>query len=359
MKINIAQKSSSDLTRVVSFKDNNMTKPETLPISDVSITEPTSKLEDIKDDKTPTELSPLTSEIVKQEVTPTNSIVTEETPLTAVVVGGETVPNNEQKRKQSLTLTVSDNQNTANGGSTSPSGGAPNEKPIKQKLSVHGLIPNAVRRKSSGNFISDMRKMSIIDSRLAGGIATPGGQPTRSRPSSKMTKYVECWGADKPFANITDSTMAKNIGLASIAMIESNLLPPEQICSDFNCFGPPRELKPVTMWYRNSSRETMYRVQPDTHFRFDLFCASIMFLSIAAIQLINIHNNIPVIGSVGATLIVLILFLYLSHYHLSSSSPHHDEGPGEVISESRAIRLTIFLISTALVATTSVFSVVS
>lgn len=29
-----------------------------------------------------------------------------------------------------------------------------------------------------------------------------------------MTKYVECWGATKPFANITDSKMAKNIGLA-------------------------------------------------------------------------------------------------------------------------------------------------
>lgn len=28
-----------------------------------------------------------------------------------------------------------------------------------------------------------------------------------------MTKYVECWGADKPFANITDSTLAKNIGI--------------------------------------------------------------------------------------------------------------------------------------------------
>lgn len=35
----------------------------------------------------------------------------------------------------------------------------------------------------------------------------------RSRPSSKMTKYVESWGADKPFANIADSTLAKNIGL--------------------------------------------------------------------------------------------------------------------------------------------------
>jgi len=30
---------------------------------------------------------------------------------------------------------------------------------------------------------------------------------------AKMTKYVECWGADKPFANITESTLAKNIGL--------------------------------------------------------------------------------------------------------------------------------------------------
>lgn len=38
--------------------------------------------------------------------------------------------------------------------------------------------------------------------------------PSRNRGSAKMTKYVECWGADKPFSNITDSIMAKNIGLA-------------------------------------------------------------------------------------------------------------------------------------------------
>lgn len=43
------------------------------------------------------------------------------------------------------------------------------------------------------------------------GFATPGGPPTRNRHSSKMTKYVECWGADKPFANIAEATIAKNI----------------------------------------------------------------------------------------------------------------------------------------------------
>ncbi|KAG6439403.1 hypothetical protein O3G_MSEX000742 [Manduca sexta] len=62
-------------------------------------------------------------------------------------------------------------------------------------------------------------------------ITTPG-VPTRSRPSSKMTKYVECWGADKPFANITDSTLAKNIGISSLAMIEQNLLPQRTTCCD-------------------------------------------------------------------------------------------------------------------------------
>ena len=47
---------------------------------------------------------------------------------------------------------------------------------------------------------------------VAGGEAT-AGNISRNRSPSKMTKYVECWGADKPFANITESTLAKNIGL--------------------------------------------------------------------------------------------------------------------------------------------------
>lgn len=43
-----------------------------------------------------------------------------------------------------------------------------------------------------------------------------------------MTKYIECWGADKPFANITESTMAKNIGLA--VSIDSHNIDDHFIC---------------------------------------------------------------------------------------------------------------------------------
>lgn len=111
----------------------------------------------------------------------------------------------------------------------------------RRKLSVTNIMSFGERRRSTSSIFSDMRKMSITNfdnlkspgvgeklshsflslsfpsSDLAQSIflltATPG-VPTRTRPSSKMTKYVECWGADKPFANITDSKMAKNIGLA-------------------------------------------------------------------------------------------------------------------------------------------------
>lgn len=73
-------------------------------------------------------------------------------------------------------------------------------------------------------------------------------------------------------------------------MIESNLLPPERRCSNFNCFGPPTELRPVTMWYRDADIEKMYREQPDPHFRYDLVCAFIMFISLALLQLIVVKG---------------------------------------------------------------------
>uniref|UniRef100_A0ABK8FV61 adenylate cyclase n=1 Tax=Anopheles gambiae TaxID=7165 RepID=A0ABK8FV61_ANOGA len=235
------------------------------------------------------------------------------------------------------------------------------ERVGSRKLSVQGLIAFAERRKSSSSIFGDMRKMSIsnIDCLRSPMVATPGGPLLRTRPSSKMTKYVECWGADKPFANITDSKMAKNIGLASIAMIESNLLPEDGYCGECKCWGPPKELQPVTMWYRNTARETLFRAQPEPTFRFDLICSFILFLTIGLIQIIVFKSNVVVIGSLSATAVALGLFLYLSNYQMSNLSPPGNNGPGQVIAASRGLRLAIFLITTALIASCAIFSVIN
>nr|XP_036216570.1 adenylate cyclase type 2 isoform X1 [Bactrocera oleae] len=228
---------------------------------------------------------------------------------------------------------------------------------IRRKLSVQGLISFADRRRSSGAF-TDGRKLSIHSGES---FRSHSGNFNRNRPSSKMTKYVECWGADKPFANIAESKLVKNIGLASIAMIESNLLPPERKCFNFNLFGPPTELKPFTLWYRNSPREAMYRAQPDTHFRFDLICAFVLYLSIALIQLIAFEKNFALIGSLSASFISLALFLYLSNIQVPevNASTTDRNGPGQVVASSRYIRLAIFIIVNILISATAVFNVIN
>ncbi|XP_065361182.1 adenylate cyclase type 2 isoform X2 [Calliphora vicina] len=230
------------------------------------------------------------------------------------------------------------------------------EAKSRRKLSVQGLMSFADRRRSSGAFME--RKMSIHTNES---FRSHGGHVTRNRPSSKMTKYVECWGADRPFANIAESKLVKNIGLASIAMIESNLLPPERKCLNFNCFGPPTELRPLTMWYRNTPREVMYRARPDTHFRYDLICAFLLFISIALVQLIVMEVNFALLGSLAATFISLGLFLYLSNMHVPDmeSSTADRNGPGQVVASSRYLRLAIFVIANILISACAVFSVIN
>ncbi|XP_064545119.1 adenylate cyclase type 2 isoform X2 [Drosophila montana] len=227
----------------------------------------------------------------------------------------------------------------------------------RRKLSVQGLMSFADRRRSSGAFIEG-RKLSIHSGES---FRSHAGHVTRNRPSSKMTKYVECWGADRPFANIAESKLVKNIGLASIAMIESNLLPPERKCFNFNFLGPPTELKPFTMWYRNTPREAMYREQPDTHFRYDLICAFVLFLSLAVVQLIVIELNLALLGSLLASFISLALFLYLSNMSVPDVHASRTErnGPGQVVASSRFLRMAMFIIVNILISSCAVFSVIN
>ncbi|KAJ0178523.1 hypothetical protein K1T71_006346 [Dendrolimus kikuchii] len=202
------------------------------------------------------------------------------------------------------------------------------------------------------------------------GTATPG-IPTRSRPSSKMTKYVECWGADKPFANITDSTLAKNIGISSLVMIEQNLLPQRNTCCD--CSTNTEGMNRVTLWFKSSSQECQYRDQADSQFKYNVACAALLFILLAFIQLLTVPTGIIVYASFGPTLIMLVVFVYLSWYDgqmlrrglrpLSDVPVLADDlyadnctKPGQVVASNRFIRLTMFLVSVSLIGACAVMN---
>lgn len=71
------------------------------------------------------------------------------------------------------------------------------------------------------------------------------------------------------------------------------------------------------------------------------------------------NRNVVVYGTLGTTLMSLVLFLYLSHLQTSESTQLGRSAPGQIIANSRIIRLAIFLISNTLIAVCAVFSVVS
>lgn len=84
-----------------------------------------------------------------------------------------------------------------------------------------------------------------------------------------------------------------------------------------------------------------------------------LLLKIYSILLIHFNRNFAVYGSLGATLMALGLFLYLSHLQTSESTQLGRSAPGQIIANSRIIRMATFLISNTLIAICAVFSVVS
>ncbi|KAK6632591.1 hypothetical protein RUM43_013359 [Polyplax serrata] len=180
---------------------------------------------------------------------------------------------------------------------------------------------------------------------------------------TKMTKYVECWGADKPFANITEATLAKNIGLTSIAMIESNLLPPGipwwnwKKCLHFEDFNP------VLLCFNKEEHETEYRGLPDTKFKYNMLCAVFLFLCMSTVQLLSTPSNLVLYGSHVFAIITLLTFLLLCW--LQNCRPSSEtETPTEeadcdtsrLISSSRWLRHFVFLTTILLVSTCSIIT---
>ncbi|KAF5299844.1 hypothetical protein FQA39_LY11381 [Lamprigera yunnana] len=213
------------------------------------------------------------------------------------------------------------------------------------------------------------RNNSIVADNGAG-YATPGGPPTRNRHSSKMTKYVECWGADKPFSNIAESTIAKNIEHMSVAMIENDLVSDRFSCMECHKWWNSEDLHPVFLWLKNQKQEDNYRSLPDYEFQYYITCAAFVFLAICVMQFSTIFlpRNVILYGTLGPTMIVLIVFVYLSWLdHCCKENPPTDTPsdelgvcapPRQVIANHSGLRLAIFLITSVVVSASAVISLI-
>ncbi|XP_031784566.1 adenylate cyclase type 2 isoform X2 [Nasonia vitripennis] len=196
----------------------------------------------------------------------------------------------------------------------------------------------------------------------------PGPIPSRSRPSSKMTKYVECWGADKPFANIAEATLAKNIGLTSIAMIESNLLNNNSTCFDVKQWCGRREgMSSLTYWFKDTGQEHQYREQRDEQYPWYVLVSTLLYLIMFFVQTVYMPGNITIYGCFGAGLLCLSMLSAIS-WLASRNGKGRSSNDSHIVSSSsigeervllsRGIRISVYLITAVLAVASSVVSLV-
>nr|XP_012150842.1 PREDICTED: adenylate cyclase type 2 isoform X2 [Megachile rotundata] len=192
----------------------------------------------------------------------------------------------------------------------------------------------------------------------------PASVPSRSRPSSKMTKYVECWGADKPFANIAEATLAKNIGITSVAMIESSLLANDNFgCfTDFKgwCGGGSEGMSSLTYRFNDRNRELRYQEQIDEQYPWYLLASSTIYLMIFAIQIIHLPRSVTVYGCFTAGILCFFacsLASWPSTGNCARARRCRDGGLRRLAS-SRIIGSTVYSITVFLATVSSVVSLI-
>ncbi|XP_015924695.1 adenylate cyclase type 2 [Parasteatoda tepidariorum] len=186
----------------------------------------------------------------------------------------------------------------------------------------------------------------------------------RTRISTKMSKYMECWGADKPFANISETTLAKNIRLTSLALIETNLLPGTD--SGFSCRQCEKreDLNPILLKFYDSNLETSFRNQRDSKFLYSMVCVCAVFLCNAGIQLLVFSLSLPVVGTLTSTLVVLgtlMAVVWIQRNQRRSSNSHHSHSRGSCstdVSSNHVLRVILFLIANTFIFASSFINMV-
>ncbi|CAM1298160.1 ADCY7 (predicted) [Pycnogonum litorale] len=188
---------------------------------------------------------------------------------------------------------------------------------------------------------------------------------SKYRSASKVSKYVECWGADKPFANITESTLAKNIELTSLTMIESNLLP-----DTFRLCGMGRqkeEMNPYGLFFNQWKLESEFWKLNDDNFKHYIVCCTIIFIAMSAIHLLVLPRSLVVICAIISISIVFSLFVMVSWagkckcdqlHESSTTNLDFCQNCSENSMTKPLVKLSMFLLSVAMLCSFAIVSVI-
>ncbi|CAH1779521.1 unnamed protein product [Owenia fusiformis] len=141
----------------------------------------------------------------------------------------------------------------------------------------------------------------------------PRGVGHKVHPNIRKSvlRYLDSWGAAKPFAGLSDQSLAKNIGVTSLSIMEANLKP-------LACSLDPREwfhsedINRFSLMYINSKLNLQYMEQSNPAFKYYIVTAVVIFSSMGITQMLMLPRQlINIIGySIGIGLFSIIMLIH-------------------------------------------------
>ncbi|XP_046557098.1 LOW QUALITY PROTEIN: adenylate cyclase type 2-like [Haliotis rubra] len=141
------------------------------------------------------------------------------------------------------------------------------------------------------------------------------------RASLKVTKYLETWGIDKPFANLQSTSMVSRVlSLTSLALVDTNFIinssgldQSSLLSGDMylqqevkvelgkrleqlgggRCLPNNTDVNRVFLTFKQRQQEYSYMHQADLMFKYQVACCAVIFLCVVIIQAIMLPRDIP------------------------------------------------------------------
>ncbi|XP_014671437.1 PREDICTED: adenylate cyclase type 2-like isoform X2 [Priapulus caudatus] len=183
------------------------------------------------------------------------------------------------------------------------------------------------------------------------------------RGSMRVAKYLESWGADKPFANIAEGVAGKNAQLTSMALLESNLIRSRRnTCWNIKQWFTAEDVHPLLLYFLNPGMESQYHRQPDPLFKYYVACDAMIFLAVFIIQLFFMPKSLAMYISYGGVLFLFGVVLFVSWADTFANIKSHSQSAlssiSNVVTASPWLRLFIAIVTMAVIAAAAILTVV-
>eukprot|EP00064_Thunnus_orientalis_P013019 superscaffoldBa00002065_g13056 len=168
----------------------------------------------------------------------------------------------------------------------------------------------------------------------------------KMRASVRMTRYLESWGAAKPFANLHHrDSMTNENGKINTAWLKSE------------------DIQRISLFFHNKSLEKEYRATILPAFKYYVTCACLIFFCIFIVQILVLPKTTVLGISFGMAFLILSLILFIcfiGHFlHCSKSVPTSWMWllrSSVIIANKPWPRITLTMTTTALILIMAVFN---